>query len=78
MDIICLDYAKAFDSVVCSKLLAKLECYGVNSNQLDWIKDFLVGRCQYVRIGSSCSSVRSVISGVPHGSVLVLFSLLYM
>ena len=29
----------------------------------------------YVRIGNSCSSVCSVISGVPQGSVLVLYIL---
>ena len=34
MDIIYLDYAKAFDSVVHAKLLAKLACYGINSNSL--------------------------------------------
>jgi len=34
MDIIYLDYAKAFDSVVHAKLVAKLACYGVNEQLL--------------------------------------------
>ena len=35
MDIIYLDYAKAFDSVVHAKLLAKLACYGINEQLLE-------------------------------------------
>ena len=31
MDIIYLDYAKAFDSVVHNKVMAKLACYGINN-----------------------------------------------
>ena len=40
MDIIYLDYAKAFDSVVQNKLLAKLACYGINNMLLTWISNF--------------------------------------
>jgi len=75
IDIIYLDYAKAFDSVVHCKLLSKLDCYGVDGMLLAWISNFLIGRTQFVRIAGVCSTVCTVISGVPQGSVLgpVLF-----
>jgi len=56
VDVIYLDYAKAFDSVVHSKLLYKLSCYGVCDMVLDWLKDFLSARMQCVRIESSLST----------------------
>jgi len=40
IDIVYLDYAKAFDSVIHSKLLATLACYGINEKLISWIKDF--------------------------------------
>jgi hypothetical protein len=67
VDIIYLDFAEAFDSVVHSKLNAKLNCYRVNDMLLKWIESHLVGRSQFVRIGST---ICVVLSGVPHGSVL--------
>jgi len=35
---ICLDYAKAFDSVSHSKLIIKLQAYGITSDLLNWVK----------------------------------------
>ena len=75
IDIVYLDYAKAFDSVMHSKLLAKLSCYGINKKMISLIKHFLTVRYQYVMIDGSISPTSCVISGVPQGSVLgpVLF-----
>ena len=52
VNVIYLDYAKAFDSVVHNKLLMKLQCYGISDQLLHWITSFLLNRKQYVRIGA--------------------------
>ena len=38
VDVICLDFAKAFDTVPHSRLLDKLRSYGINGNTLKWIE----------------------------------------
>ena len=70
IDIILLDYAKAFDSVPHMRLLSKLKAYGCDGNILDWIAQFLTGRTQTVTVRNSSSSSANVVSGVPQGSVL--------
>ncbi len=70
IDVVYLDYSKAFDSVGHRKLLKKLEGYGITGNLLEWIKSFLSGRMQRVTVNSSFSSFVNVRSGVPQGSVL--------
>ena len=62
INIIYLDFSKAFDSVVDCKLIAKLECYGVDAVLLAWIRNFLVGRSQFVRIAGACSEACTVTS----------------
>jgi len=77
--VIYVDFGKAFDSVVHSKLLAKLESYGITGKFLLRLQDFLSDCTQAVKIGTIRSSFTSVLSGVPQGSVLGrLMFLLFM
>ena len=70
LDAAYLDFRKAFDSVPHLRLLTKLKGYGVTGKVLDWVKDFLSNRNQFVCINDKCSEKAPVTSGVPQGSVL--------
>ena len=65
-----MDFSKAFDKVSHTRLLYKLERYGVSSAVCGWIKSFLTGRTQQVVIDGESSESVPVTSGVPQGSVL--------
>lgn len=70
VDVLYLDFAKAFDKVPHNRLLRKLEAHGVDGMVLGWIRAWLKDRRQRVCVEGVCSVWRWVISGVPQGSVL--------
>jgi retron-type reverse transcriptase len=70
VDILYLDFKKAFDSVSHQKLLQKAINLGISDQCVLWIKDFLTGRTQQVKMNSSLSETKEVTSGVPQGSVI--------
>ena len=70
IDMVFLDFAKAFDKVSHRRLLYKLEAYGISGNVLKWISAFLSNRIQRVVMGEFMSNWSNVTSGVPQGSVL--------
>ena len=69
-----IDLEKAFDSVSHDILLEKLNRYGIRGISDDWFRSCLSGRPQFVSISSFNSDCKTVKYGVPHGSVLGLFS----
>ena len=70
VDIIYLDFAKAFDKVPHRRLLKKLSGYGIKGKIYTWIKEFLSNRKQRVAISGVFSEWKHVTCGIPQGSVL--------
>ena len=69
VDIIYLDFQKAFDKMLHQRLLLKLKAHGIGDSITDWIEQWLTDRRQRVGDGE-VSNWKSVLSGVPQGSVL--------
>ena len=70
VDVIYLDFAKAFDKVDIGVTLRKLHSLGIRGNVGRWLTAFLTNREQAVVINNSRSQAQPMISGVPQGSVL--------
>ena len=79
LDVIYIDFSKAFDSVSHEKLLYKLSKYGLGEKLIKWVNTFLCNRSQLVKIDGSFSISLDVTSGVPQGSILgPTFFLIYI
>ena len=50
--------------------MLKVNAHGILGDEARWIRNWLAGRCQRVRINQSYSNLAPVTSGVPQGSVL--------
>ena len=69
-DILYFDFAKAFDKVCHERLMIKLGQIGMSGKAWEWIRDWLKGRKQRVRVDGEMSGWIDVISSVVQGSVL--------
>ena len=70
VDVVYLDFQKAFDKVPHRRLVGKIRANGIGGRVLTWIENWLTDRKQRVGINGSLSEWQAVTSGVPQGSVL--------
>ena len=65
-----MDLSKPFDTLDHTILLSKLSYYGIGGNELNWFSSYLSDRQQYVEINRISSTLLSLKTGVPQGSIL--------
>ncbi|GAB0179359.1 mitochondrial enolase superfamily member 1 [Grus japonensis] len=70
VDVVYLDFSKAFDIVPHRPHTKKPICYGLDKWSMQWVGNWLTGRTQRVVVDSSFLNWQSVTSGVPQGSIL--------
>ena len=74
-----LDFSKAFDTINHHILLEKLYKYGIRGLPHAWFSSYITNRKQYVKVGNTESSLKTITCGVPQGSTLgPLLFLLYI
>ena len=65
VDVIYLDFQKAFHIVPHQRLIVKLKSHGMGNIIVNWIEQWLTDRRQRVVVEGEVSSWKSVLSGVP-------------
>ena len=79
IDVIMLDFSKAFDTIDISILLKKMKKLGIGGPIARWIGNFLLERKQKVVVNKHSSEWSEVKSGVPQGTILApLLFLIYI
>ena len=78
VDIVYIEFAKAFDKVDFNILLTKISQLGIGGKLERWLHSFLSNRTQRVIVNGKLPGRSLVLSGIPQGSVLgpLLFILL--
>lgn len=70
VDVLYLDFSKAFDKVDHARMMVKLAAVGVEGKLWAWLRDWLANRYQRVVIDGEASGWLPVESGMPQGTVL--------
>lgn len=65
-----IDLSKAFDTVDHKILLEKLKNYGINNSNIRWFERYLSNRKQYISFDGGSASYKTIICGIPQGSIL--------
>ena len=65
LNVIFVDFSKAFDSVPHEYMLSKLLAHGITGKVLGWLRDYLVGRLMTVCVNKASSETVTCGSGVP-------------
>ena len=66
MDVVYLDFQKAFNKVPHEKLLLKRKAHGIGNDVINWIEEMLTQRRQRVIVDGEISNWKSFLSRVPH------------
>ena len=72
-DVVYLDFMKAFDTIPHKRLIVRLKLYGIEYYTLRRIQAFLPDRVQQVNVNGINTEWENITSGIPQGSVFVLY-----
>ena len=67
-----IDYRSAFNTIIPSNLVIKLQTLGLGPALCNWVQDFLTGRPQVVKVGNNISTPLILNTGAPQECVLSL------
>ena len=73
INVIIIDFSKDFDLAPHDRLIMKLSAPGVDARVVVWVRKFLVGRKNRVRVGGQLSKEVKLTSGVSQGSFLARY-----
>ena len=72
--VIYMDLSKAFDSLSHELLIAKLKCYGLDQNAVEFFRSYLSNRYQCCKINNTLGDWRKTIASV-HRDLYLLFNI---
>ena len=65
VDVVYLDFQKAFNKVPHQRLLLNLKAHGIGNDVINWIEKWLTHSRQRVIVDGKISNWKSVLSGIP-------------